>query len=86
MNKLFVYVEGDYDKIFVDYILSDYLRINKAIELWPIKYAEKPPKIINKDIKSKSRHNYLFLYQIWTIRNSHALLLERKIGSRIMLI
>lgn len=26
MNKLFVYVEGDHDKIFADYILSDYLR------------------------------------------------------------
>ena len=61
MNRLFVYVEGDHDKIFADYILSDYLRQNMSIELWPIKYAEKPPSIMNKDIKSKSKHNYLFL-------------------------
>ena len=61
MNKLFVYVEGDHDKIFADYILSEYLRCNKSIELWPIKYAEKPRKKINDDIKSKSKHNYLFL-------------------------
>ncbi|MBQ9161297.1 MAG: hypothetical protein IJ122_08285 [Methanobrevibacter sp.] len=59
MNNLFVYVEGDHDKIFADYILSSYLRDEKSIELWPIKYAEKPPKLINKDIKSK--YNYLFL-------------------------
>lgn len=61
MNKLFVYVEGDHDEIFANFILSDYLRQSKSIELWPIKYAEKPPKLINKDIKSKSNYNYLFL-------------------------
>lgn len=61
MNKLFVYVEGEHDMIFVDSILSDYLRNNKSIELFPIPYAKKPPKTMNKDIKSKSKHNYLFL-------------------------
>ena len=61
MNKLFVYVEGDHDKMFADYILSDYLRVNKSIELWPIKYAEKAPSVMNRDIKSKSKYNYLFM-------------------------
>ena len=61
MNKLFIYVEGDHDKIFADYILAEYLRKNNSIELWSIKYAEKTPKSINKDIKSKSKHHYVFL-------------------------
>lgn len=61
MNKLFLYIEGDHDEIFANFILADYLRQSKSIELWPIKYAEKPPKLINKDIKSKSDYNYLFL-------------------------
>lgn len=36
MDKLFIYFEGDYDKIFMDYILADYLRKTKSIDLWPI--------------------------------------------------
>ena len=58
---MFVYVEGNYDKMFVKNILSDYLRTNKSILLYPIPYAQKPPNEMNKDIKSKSKHNYLFL-------------------------
>ena len=61
MNKLFVYIEGNHDQIFMNFILSEYLRKNKSMEIWPIKYAEKPPRIINKDIKSKSKYNYIFL-------------------------
>jgi len=39
------------------------IALDKAnpLKIWPIKYAEKPPKLINKDIKSKSDYNYLFL-------------------------
>ena len=61
MNKVFIYVEGDHDEIFANYILSYYLRKTKSIEIWPIKYAEKSPKLINKDIKSKSNFKYIFL-------------------------
>jgi len=61
MNKLFFYIEGDYDEIFANFVLADYLRQSKSIELWPIKYAEKPPKLINKYIQLKSGYNYLFL-------------------------
>lgn len=61
MNRLFFYIEGDHDEIFSNFILADYLRQSKSIEIWPIKYAEKPPKLINEDIKSKSDYNYLFL-------------------------
>ena len=61
MYQMFVYVEGNYDKMFVKNILSDYLRTNKSILLYPIPYAQKPPNEMNKDIKSKSKHNYLFL-------------------------
>lgn len=61
MYRMFVYVEGNYDKMFVKNILSDYLQTNKSILLYPIPYAQKPRNEINKDIKNKSKHNYLFL-------------------------
>ena len=76
MNKLFFYVEGDHDEIFANFILADYLRQSKSIELWPIKYAEKPPKLINKDIKSKSDYNYLFLSDLDT--DEHTCITGRK--------
>lgn len=76
MNKLFLYIEGDHDEIFANFILADYLRQSKSIELWPIKYAEKPPKLINKDIKSKSDYNYLFLSDL--DNEEHACITARK--------
>lgn len=56
-----MYVEGNHDKMFVDNILSEYLLDNYSIILWPITYVGKPQNKMNKDIKSKSKHNYLFL-------------------------
>ncbi len=61
MNKVFIYIEGEYDKIFVNFILSEYVRNNMGIYLHPIPYAQKPPKLISKDIQSKFKHEYLFL-------------------------
>lgn len=61
MNKVFIYVEGNHDKIFVDFILSEYVRNNMGIDLHPIPYAQKQPKSINKSIRSKFRFEYLFL-------------------------
>lgn len=76
MNKLFLYIEGNHDEIFANLILADFLRQSKSIELWPIKYAEKPPKLINKDIKSKSDYNYLFLSDL--DNEEHACITARK--------
>lgn len=61
MNKVFIYVEGNHDKIFVNFILSEYVRNNMGIDLHPIPYAQKPPKSINKSIRSKFKFEYLFL-------------------------
>ena len=60
MNALFIFIEGKHDKIFVDYVLSDYLSKVKSMDVFPIPYAKKSPSRINKNIKSKSNH-YLFL-------------------------
>lgn len=59
MSTLFIFIEGKHDKIFVDYVLSDYLR-EKSVYVHPIPYAKKSQSRINKEIKSKS-NNYLFL-------------------------
>lgn len=59
MNNLFIFIEGKHDKIFVDYVLSDYLR-EKSVSVHPIPYAKKSQSVINRDIKSKS-DTYLFL-------------------------
>lgn len=61
MNKLYIYIEGGNDEIFMNFVLSDYLRKNLDIDIHPIPYAQKPPKKISKDIKSKFRYEYLFL-------------------------
>ena len=61
MTKIFIYIEGDHDEIFVNFILSEYARKNFSIELHPIPYAQKTTKNISKSIKSKFRHNYIFL-------------------------
>lgn len=34
MNNLFIFIEGKHDKIFVDYVLSDYLR-EKSVSVHP---------------------------------------------------
>ena len=60
MNTLFVFIEGKHDKIFVDYVLSDYLSKEKSLSVCPIPYAKKSPSTINRELKSKSDH-YLFL-------------------------
>lgn len=61
MCKMFVYVEGAHDKIFVDNILSIYFSEHNLPKIISIPYAQKPRNEMNKDIKSKSKHNYLFL-------------------------
>lgn len=61
MNKVFIYVEGTHDKLFVDFILSEYVRNNMNIDLHPIPYSQKRPKLINKSIQSKRRYEYIFL-------------------------
>lgn len=61
MNKLFVYVEGHYDKMFVEKILSDFFLKEKSTILITIPYSQKGKKIINHDIKTKSKHDYLLL-------------------------
>lgn len=61
MFTVYIYVEGAHDKIFIDFILSEYVRNNMGINLHPIPYAQKKPKLISKSIKSKFRHKYLFL-------------------------
>ena len=60
MNDLFIFIEGKHDKIFVDYVLANYLSKEKSIIVYPIPYAKKNPSRINRNIKSKSSH-YLFL-------------------------
>ena len=60
MTTLFIFIEGKHDKIFVDYVLSDYLSKEKSISVHPVPYAKKSPSTINREIKSKS-DNYLFL-------------------------
>lgn len=61
MNKLYIYIEGDSDEIFINFVISEYARRNLNIDIHPIPYAQKTPKRISKDIKSKFRHEYLFL-------------------------
>lgn len=61
MNKVYIYIEGDHDEIFVNFILYEYVWKNFGIDLHPIPYAQKTPKLVNKSIKSKYRYEYLFL-------------------------
>lgn len=61
MNKVFIYIEGETDDIFVRFVLYEYAKNNMNIDLHPIPYAKKQPKIINKSIKSKFRYEYVFL-------------------------
>lgn len=61
MNNLFVYVEGYDDKLFVEKILSRFLLNEKSLCIHTIPYAQKSNVLINKDIKSKRNHVYLFL-------------------------
>ncbi len=60
MNTLFIFIEGKQDKIFVDYVLTNYLSKEKSLSVHPIPYAKKTRSKINRNIKSKSDH-YLFL-------------------------
>lgn len=59
MNILFTYVEGYYDRIFVENVLSDFFNEKHQMTLIPIEYSRKSKSGINKDIKSKSKYNYL---------------------------
>jgi len=63
MNNLFVFVEGNDDKRFVDMILSDFFIKHKSINLIPIPYQKKPNiKIIKHIQKIKSTNEkYIFL-------------------------
>ncbi|WP_407454393.1 hypothetical protein [Methanobrevibacter sp.] len=60
MDKLFIFIEGKHDLIFVRHVLSNYLYEEKSIIVYPIPYSKKSPSKINRNIKSKSGH-YLFL-------------------------
>ena len=59
MKSLFIFVEGYYDQMFVENILSEYILKEMSVIVFPIPYAEKPKRFINKEIRSKSNYNYL---------------------------
>ena len=61
MTKVFIYIEGDHDEIFVNFALYGYVKEKFDIDLHPIPYAQKSPKYISKSIKSKFRFEYIFL-------------------------
>ena len=61
MTKVYIYVEGEHDDIFVRFVLYEYVFNNMGIDLNPIPYAQTPNKKISKSIKSKQGYEYLFL-------------------------
>lgn len=61
MTKVYIYIEGAHDDIFVKSILYEHVWNTMGIDLHPIPYAQKPPKKICKSIKSKYKYEYLFL-------------------------
>lgn len=61
MNNCFVFVEGYYDTIFIETILIPHILENNPMNIIPIPYQQKTDKKINKDIKTYSFQDYLFL-------------------------
>ena len=61
LSNLYVFIEGYYDQIFVENILSLFLLKEKSIIVYSIPYAQKNKKLINKEIKSKSKSNHYYV-------------------------
>jgi len=59
MNNFYIFVEGYYDLMFVENVLSIFLLEKFSYIVYPIPYAQKSKKFINKEIKSKSKHKFL---------------------------
>ena len=61
MNNCFIFVEGYYDKLFLESIIIPFLMRTNPINVIPIPYQQKVNKKINKDIKMVSFQEYFFL-------------------------
>lgn len=75
MNDLFIFIEGKHDKIFVDYVLADYLSKEKSIIAYPIPYAK---KILQELIGILNlNQTTIYFYLIWIGMKLHALPLKK---------
>lgn len=76
MNNLFIFVEGYYDQMFVENILSQFFLDEMSTLVHAIPYAQKGKKLINKEIKSKSRFDYILLADLDS--NQHPCITHKK--------